>query len=226
MGEDAALAVEIALPLHPEYRTMPMVWYIPPLSPVVDALTETGHDGEEAGNLFGAIDALRIPKEYLAELFTAGDTGVIDTVLRRLAAMRSTMRDINLAREVDTGIAEAVGLDEATVLEMYRLLAVAKYEERYVIPAAHTEQAKQLEETGCSLDFDEGPGMYGSGPFGEASGVPVPVAVENFHALKVRQTSEAVLDTSSKEGRVNLLNWDGKGAPTGLFPADSDKEGS
>ena len=38
----------VALPLHPEYRTMPMVWYIPPLSPVVDALTETGHDGEDA----------------------------------------------------------------------------------------------------------------------------------------------------------------------------------
>ncbi len=52
---------------------MPMVWYIPPLSPVVDRLTETGHDGESAGNLFGAIDALRIPIGYLAELFTAGD---------------------------------------------------------------------------------------------------------------------------------------------------------
>ena len=63
----------VALPLHPEFRTMPMVWYIPPLSPVVDRLTETGHDGEDAGNLFGAIDALRIPIEYLAELFTAGD---------------------------------------------------------------------------------------------------------------------------------------------------------
>ena len=23
---------KIALPLHPEYRTMPMVWYVPPLS--------------------------------------------------------------------------------------------------------------------------------------------------------------------------------------------------
>ena len=34
---------------------------------------ETGHDGEDADNLFGAIDALRIPIEYLAELFTAGD---------------------------------------------------------------------------------------------------------------------------------------------------------
>ena len=52
---------------------MPMVWYIPPLSPVVDALRETGHDAEDADTLFGAIDSLRIPIEYLAELFTAGD---------------------------------------------------------------------------------------------------------------------------------------------------------
>src|SRR6185312_15810424 len=60
---------QVALPLHPEYRTMPMVWYVPPLSPVVDVLAETGHDGENTNNLFGAIDALRIPVEYLAELF-------------------------------------------------------------------------------------------------------------------------------------------------------------
>src|SRR5690554_6059672 len=39
----------VALPLHPEFRTMPMVWYIPPLSPVVEALADTGHDGEDAG---------------------------------------------------------------------------------------------------------------------------------------------------------------------------------
>src|SRR6185369_5496538 len=64
----------VALPLHPEYRTMPMVWYVPPLSPVVDLLSEQGHDAEDRDVLFGAIDALRIPVEYLAELFTAGDT--------------------------------------------------------------------------------------------------------------------------------------------------------
>ena len=40
---------------------MPMVWYIPPLSPVVDAVSGDGHDGEELGNLFGALEALRIP---------------------------------------------------------------------------------------------------------------------------------------------------------------------
>ena len=64
---------KVALPLHPEYRTMPMVWYIPPLSPVVDVIKDTGHDAEDRGNLFAAIEALRIPIEYLANLFTAGD---------------------------------------------------------------------------------------------------------------------------------------------------------
>ena len=74
----------VALPLHPEYRTMPMVWYIPPLSPVVDALRETGNDAEDAGNLFGAIDSLRIPIEYLAELFTAGDPVPVKSSLESL----------------------------------------------------------------------------------------------------------------------------------------------
>ncbi|PRC61329.1 nitrate reductase subunit beta, partial [Mycobacterium sp. ITM-2017-0098] len=78
---------------------MPMVWYIPPLSPVVDAVARDGHDAEELGNLFGALEALRIPIEYLAGLFTAGDTAVVEGVLRRLAAMRSYMRDISLGRE-------------------------------------------------------------------------------------------------------------------------------
>ena len=67
---------------------MPMVWYVPPLSPVVEALRDTGHDGEDVGNLFGAIDTLRIPVEYLAELFTAGDPTPVTAVLQRLAAMR------------------------------------------------------------------------------------------------------------------------------------------
>ena len=76
-----------------------MVWYIPPLSPVVDVLRDTGHDAEAAPNLFGAIDALRIPLSYLAGLFTAGEVGSVRDVLARLAAMRSFMRDINLGRE-------------------------------------------------------------------------------------------------------------------------------
>ena len=156
---------------------LPMVWYIPPLSPVVDVIKDTGHDAEDPGNLFAAIDTLRIPVEYLANLFTAGDTKPVDAVLKKLAAMRSYMRDINLGRDPDDSIPESVGMDGETLYDMFRLLAIAKYDERYVIPTAHAEQAHALEElaTECSLDYEGGPGMMGeSGPFGEGSGELTP----------------------------------------------------
>ena len=219
---------EVALPLHPEYRTMPMVWYIPPLSPVVDVVQETGVDSEDSGNLFAAIDTLRIPVEYLAELFTAGDTVPVTNVLKRLAAMRSYMRDINMGRDPDPSIPLSVGMDPDDMYEMYRLLALAKYDERYVIPSAHAEQAHGLEElaTECSLDYEGGPGMGGSGPFGEGSGGNDPIAVENFHMLQQRQTTDTVADPSTRKARVNLLNWDGKGAPEGMFPPRPGPEGA
>jgi nitrate reductase beta subunit len=210
----------VALPLHPEYRTMPMVWYIPPLSPVVDVVRDTGHDAEDRGNLFAAIDALRIPIDYLAQLFTAGDPAPVDAVLRKLAAMRTYLRDINLGREPDEAIPASVGMSGVALYDMYRLLALAKYDERYVIPTAHAEQAHKLEElaTECSLDYEGGPGMGGSGPFGESSGGPAPIAVENFHMLRDRQTTDTVASPADKTRRINLLNWDGKGRPAGLFP--------
>jgi nitrate reductase beta subunit len=106
-------------------------------------------------------------------------------VLRRLAAMRSYMRDINLGRDTDESIAEAVGMTGEDLYEMYRLLAIAKYEHRYVIPAAHQEAASALEEApGCSLDFEGGPGMGQATPVGEVR--PVPVSIESFHLTKQR----------------------------------------
>jgi nitrate reductase beta subunit len=200
---------------------MPMVWYIPPLSPVIDVVRDTGEDAEDRGNLFAAIDALRIPVEYLAELFTAGDVEPVDRVLRRLAAMRSYMRDINLGREPDASIPEAVGMSEEEMYDMYRLLALAKYDERYVIPAAHAEQAHSLEELATECSVSE----YGGGNpeiFGEGSGGLTPIAVENFQMLRDRQTSDTVAAPDDKAARVNLLNWDGKGSPSGLFPPRPD----
>ncbi len=216
---------QVALPLHPEYRTMPMVWYIPPLSPVVDVVKDTGEDAEDRGNLFAAIDTLRIPVEYLANLFTAGDTEPVDRVLKKLAAMRSYMRDINLGRDPDDTIPASVGMDGESMYEMFRLLALAKYDERYVIPPAHAEQAHALEETATECPVSE----YGGGQqdlFGEGSGYPTPVAVENFQMLRNRQTAETsdeLVGGGSKAGRVNLLNWDGRGTPEGLFPPRRDE---
>lgn len=91
------------------------------------------------------------------------------------------MRDINLGRDTQPHIPHSVGMTEEQIYEMYRLLAIAKYEERYVIPTAFAPQARDLEEMGCSLTGEGGPGMYES--------EPIPVSVETFHALKRGETS-------------------------------------
>ncbi|TDO48371.1 hypothetical protein EV651_123137 [Kribbella sp. VKM Ac-2571] len=114
-------------------------------------------------------------------------------------------------------------MSEEQMYDMYRLLALAKYDERYVIPPAHAEQAHDLEEIACSLDYEGGPGMGGSGPFGEGSGATTPIAVENFQMLQDRQTSDTLAAPNDKAARVNLLNWDGKGSPQGLFPPKGDE---
>ncbi|MET9887922.1 4Fe-4S dicluster domain-containing protein [Streptomyces sp. NPDC006430] len=214
---------KVALPLHPEYRTLPMVWYIPPLSPVVDAVRDTGKDAEDHRNLFAAVDALRIPVDYLAQLFTAGDPAPVDAVLRRLAAMRAYMRDINLGREPNAAIPEAVGMGEEQMYDMYRLLALAKYDERYVIPPAHAEQAHQLEElaTECSLDYEGGPGMGGSGPFGESSGGAAPIAVENFQALRDRQTSDTPATPTDKAHPRQPAHLGRQGRPARPVPGQT-----
>jgi nitrate reductase beta subunit len=152
----------VALPLHPEFRTLPMVWYVPPLSPIVNTLETDGYEADP-DHIFPAIDAMRIPVDYLANLLSAGDSEVIRGVLRRLAAMRGYMRKREVLGEHDTTMAEAVGMSVDDVEDMYRLLAIGKYDERYVIPKAHAELGERLmqQQGTCGLDFEGGPGNCG-----------------------------------------------------------------
>jgi nitrate reductase beta subunit len=134
------LAVEhkVALPLHPEYRTLPMVWYVPPLSPVM-SLVEGEGSGADPDDVFPLIEELRIPIGYLANMLTAGDEEPVRVALRRLAAMRRHMRERNLAAKPDETVASAVGLSAEAIERLFQLLAIAKYDERYVIPKTHRE---------------------------------------------------------------------------------------
>ncbi|WP_030377819.1 MULTISPECIES: nitrate reductase subunit beta [unclassified Streptomyces] len=137
----------VALPLHPEYRTLPMVWYVPPLSPVLDAVTSAGGNQDDPDHVFAAVTRLRIPLEYLAELFTAGDTDVVGGVLMKLTALRSYMRERTLGGDDEAeaeAVLKAVGLTAGEARDLHRLLAVAKYQDRYVVPAAHKEDAAAL----------------------------------------------------------------------------------
>jgi nitrate reductase beta subunit len=159
-----ALAIRygVALPLHPEYRTLPMVWYVPPLSPIVNTLEADGYEADP-DDILPAIDEMRIPLEYLANLLAAGDTEPIRQVLRRLAAMRGHMRKREVLDQHDEQLPAEVGLSVTEVEDLYRLLAIGKYEDRYVIPQAHTELASHLMEQqgACGLDFEGGPGNCG-----------------------------------------------------------------
>lgn len=154
---------KIALPLHPEYRTLPMVWYVPPLSPITNMVEGKGASATPE-DIFPAIDDMRIPVEYLANLLTAGDTDVVINVLKKMAVMRSYMRSRNLNQTPDVDILKQFGMTEKDTEAMYRLLAIAKYEDRFVIPSAHREEFADLysEQGGCGFtNMMGGPGPCG-----------------------------------------------------------------
>ncbi|WP_026987275.1 nitrate reductase subunit beta [Fodinicurvata fenggangensis] len=150
-----AIEWKVAFPLHPEYRTLPMVWYVPPLSPIQGAAEEghIGFDGEipDARNL-------RIPMQYLANLLTAGDEEPVLSAIRRMFAMRIFMRDKHVHGRLNNHIAGEVDLLPEQIEEMYKVMALAAYEDRYVIPTSHREEAEDTYglQGGCGFSFGNG----------------------------------------------------------------------
>ncbi|HMM53641.1 MAG TPA: nitrate reductase subunit beta [Candidatus Desulfobacillus sp.] len=133
-----AMEWRIAFPMHPEFRTLPMVWYVPPLSPVQSAIDQGELPTEPDGALPQA-GAMRLPLRYLASLFTAGREQPVFEALDKMMAMRSYQRSLHVDGKADTRALERVGLSEAQAQEMYRLLAIANYEDRFVIPTGQAE---------------------------------------------------------------------------------------
>jgi len=145
-----AMDWKIAFPLHPEYRTLPMVWYVPPLSPIQNA-AEAGRIGVD-GEL-PDVKSLRIPVQYLANMLTAGDEAPIVTALERMLAMRGYMRAKTIDGVVNLGLAKRVGLTPAQIDDMYKIMALADYEDRFVVPTAHREMAEDAYDlrSGCGF---------------------------------------------------------------------------
>jgi nitrate reductase beta subunit len=77
--------------------------------------------------------------------------------------MRGHMRKREVLDQHDEQLPAEVGLSVTEIEDLYRLLAIGKYEDRYVIPQAHTELAAHLMEQqgACGLDFEGGPGNCG-----------------------------------------------------------------
>jgi nitrate reductase beta subunit len=150
-----AMEWKVAFPLHHEYRTLPMVWYIPPLSPIQNA-AEAGAIGMDGA--MPDVKNLRIPLRYLANMLTAGDEKPVARALERMLAMRAYMRAKSVDGVIDEAIAERVGLSGRAIEEMYRIMALADYEDRFVIPTTHREQVEEAYDLRGGCGFTDGNG--------------------------------------------------------------------
>jgi nitrate reductase / nitrite oxidoreductase, beta subunit len=134
---------KIALPPHIEYRTLPMLFYVPPLSPVMHR--QTGETVTRVSDrFFHEIDDARVPMQFLANLFGGGQTEPVRYALRKQMAVRTMRRQETVGDQSDEVVAEALGqadssMDEAEAI--YRLTSLCTFDERFVIPPSHREFA-------------------------------------------------------------------------------------
>lgn len=158
----------LALPLHPEFRTLPSLFYVPPLLPVMASVKQVDNKAQNdklndvakawddnwlydtsTPDFFGTIDEYRFPLKYLASLFSAGDTAKVKQSLKKLMAVRiyrrwKTVGDIS--EQVARKVLGEVGLSVDAAEDVFTLTALAKFDQRFVIPAAHRENAIEMLE--------------------------------------------------------------------------------
>ena len=138
----------IALPPHIEFRTLPMLFYVPPMSPVM-ASKEGATVNHVSQDLFHDIDQSRVPMKFLANLFGAGHEAKVRYALRKQKAVRWYRRALTVG-DVDRTTAERMlreaecSVEEAEAI--YRLTSLCTFEDRFVIPPSHREEALQMLE--------------------------------------------------------------------------------
>jgi nitrate reductase / nitrite oxidoreductase, beta subunit len=181
---------KLALPLHPEFRTLPMLFYVPPLLPVMGSVKQVDTTAQSqklndvakywpdswlydtsTEELWGTLEQARIPLEYMANLFSNGDTRQVGDRIKKLMAVRiyrrhKTVGDISAEKSAQA--LSEVGLTAELAEEIYYLTSLARFDDRFVIPAAHRETAiEMMEFTGdvkgsTGFGFQAGSNVRGS----------------------------------------------------------------
>ncbi len=137
---------KLGLPLHPEFRTLPMLFYVPPLLPVMSTVSNGTVDMSQSG-LFAAVDETRMPVKYLARLLAGGNEGKVRYALKKLLAVRLHQRMVSVGdikEEVVNEMMSELGADSDEILGIYKLTTLASEKERYVIPPSHREEAEEM----------------------------------------------------------------------------------
>jgi nitrate reductase beta subunit len=132
---------KLALPLHPEFRTLPMLFYVPPMLPI-QAMVSDGHievtqGNEDSSNYFGTLEQARLPLRYMARLFAAGNEDEVARVYRKLIAVRIYRRAHNASGELDGEVQQALdaaGITAEEAQAIFELTAKPTFDERFVVP--------------------------------------------------------------------------------------------
>ncbi len=138
----------LALPLHPEFRTLPSLFYALPLLPAMASM-ENNIYNTTSNSMWNDIDDGRLPMKYLANLFSAGETGVIKNILTKMMAVRIHRRSVTVGdisrAEADANLLKS-DLSPETADAIFRLTSLASFGDRFVIPPAHREEAIEMIE--------------------------------------------------------------------------------
>ena len=137
------------MPLHPEYRTLAMMFYITPLSPLMSSIESNMvkleiPDERRDFELFDELEKARMPIEYLANLFSVGDPEPIRRVLKTMLAVRSFKRRQSVDQSIDQAtldMLESVGLTEERTEAIYKLTTIPTMDDRFVFPPYHREMS-------------------------------------------------------------------------------------
>ena len=99
-----------------------------------------------------------------------------------MLAMRAYQRTKHVDQRIDTAALQQVGISVAEVEEMYRVMAIANYEDRFVIPSTHREYAENTFNVrgGCGFSFGNGcsEGMTETSLFGSEKKRTIPIKAE------------------------------------------------
>jgi len=152
----------IALPLHPEYRTLPNLFYVPPMLPAMASVDSDGVYDSTTKSLWGGVETSRLPMKYLASLFTAGDEEKVRNVLRKLLAVKIHRRDATVGDLTKEEVEEALQIGSTNPGEadaIFRLTSLATFNERFVIPPAHREESIEMIEATADVKGETGFGF-------------------------------------------------------------------
>ena len=110
-----------------------------------DGIYDTSQD-----DFLATIDKYRLPLRYLASLFGAGNEAPVRYALRKQLAVRIYRRAVTVG-DIDLETAARVlaeadcSPDEAE--EIYLLTSIAKFDDRFVLPPIHREEAIEMLES-------------------------------------------------------------------------------